>query len=92
MCLNHMAYHSKKLLLINNIRGDIYEKKLLLWVLSQLIGWYLIQLLFKNIPIDSTDLNINYYLTKIILESMYIIFIINNILTLIIKWMKIDKE
>ena len=68
------------------------KKKLLLWVLSQLIGWYLIQLLFKNIPIDSTDLNINYYLTKIILESMYIIFIINNILILIIKWMKIDKE
>jgi hypothetical protein len=68
------------------------KKKLLLWVLFQLIGWYLIQLLFKNIPIDSTDLNINYYLTKIILESMYIIFIINNILILIIKWMKIDKE
>lgn len=65
---------------------------LILYGVFLVLGWLIIQFLFKNIPFSSEDLGVNYYVAKAIVQSLYVMLAIGSVLYGLIKWFFTSKE
>lgn len=59
--------------------------KVVLYGILLILGWVVIQQLFKNIPFSKEDLTLNYYIAKAIIESIYVIFSIKIIISYVLE-------
>ncbi len=57
-----------------------------------IIGWFFIQNLFASIPFDKEDLTLNYYLTKVFIQSLYVMFSLNLIGTSLNIFIRQDSK
>lgn len=61
-------------------------------ILLVIIGWFFIQNLFASIPFDKEDLTLNYYLTKVFIQSLYVMFSLNLIGTSLNIFVRQDSK
>lgn len=57
-----------------------------------ILGWLVIQFLFKSIPFSSEDLGVNYFVAKAIVQSVYVMFAVGSILYGLITWFFSNKK